>query len=72
MDSVYNNMLVKSEKAPRTFYYLGKVPTNGALDVYSMKDFQTLTPVYQPTLVTSNQTEAANNNTDLSTYIEKN
>jgi hypothetical protein len=72
MDAVYNSMLVKSEKAPRTFYYLGKVPTNGALDVYSMKDFQTLTPVYQPTLLTSNQTEVANKNTDLSTYIEKN
>jgi len=70
MDDVYNNMLVKSEKAPRTFYYLGKVPTNGALDVYSMKDFQTLTPVYQPTLL--NQTEAANKTTDLSTYVEKN
>ena len=50
MENVHNNMLVKSAKLPRTFYYLGKVPTSGALDVYSMKDFETLTPVYEPTL----------------------
>jgi hypothetical protein len=47
---VYDNMLVKSRKAPRTFYYLGNIPTNGALDVYSMKNFETLTPVREPTL----------------------
>lgn len=50
MQNVYENMLVKSKKAPRTFYYLGKIPANGSLDVYSMKDFETLTPVYEPTL----------------------
>lgn len=44
MNSVYNEMFIKSTKAPRTLYYLGKIPTNGALDVYSMKDFETLTP----------------------------
>jgi hypothetical protein len=47
---VYENMLVRARRAPRTFYYLGKIPTNGALDVYSMKDFETLTPVREPTL----------------------
>ena len=46
MDTVYNNMLDKSNRAPRTFYYLGKVPTDGSMDVYSMKDFETLTPKY--------------------------
>jgi hypothetical protein len=49
LESVYENMLVRSSKTPRTFYYLGKVPTNGALDVYSMKDFETLVPVREPT-----------------------
>jgi hypothetical protein len=44
MDSIYNNIFVKTNKAPRTFYYLGKIPTNGTLDVYNMKDFETLTP----------------------------
>ena len=48
METVYANMLIKSSKAPRTFYYLGKIPTNGALDVYSMKDFETLTPAKDP------------------------
>lgn len=46
MDTVYHNMLDKSNRAPRTFYYLGKVPTDGSMDVYSMKDFETLTPKY--------------------------
>ncbi len=46
MDTVYHNMLDKSNRAPRTFYYLGKVPTDGSLDVYSMKDFETLVPKY--------------------------
>lgn len=44
MDTVYHNMLDRSNRAPRTFYYLGKVPADGSLDVYSMKDFETLTP----------------------------
>ncbi len=62
MENVYENMLVKSKKAPRTFYYLGKIPTNGALDVYSMNDFETLTPVYAPTIakaISADHTEAA-------------
>lgn len=46
MDTVYHNMLDKSNRAPRTFYYLGKVPTDGTLDVYSMKDYETLAPNY--------------------------
>lgn len=46
MDTVYHNMMDKSNRAPRTFYYLGKVPTDGSLDVYSMKDFETLAPKY--------------------------
>lgn len=67
LDTVYSNMLAKSNKAPRTFYYLGKVPTNGALDVYSMKDFETLTPVYEPTLISKNNDtfQPANKNADL-------
>lgn len=44
MDTVYHNMLDKSNRVPRTFHYLGKVPTDGSLDVYSMKDFETLAP----------------------------
>ena len=63
LDTVYANMLLKSQKAPRTFYYLGKVPTNGVLDVYSMKDFETLTPVNQPT----KEFEPANRVSDLTT-----
>lgn len=46
MDTVYHNMLDKANRAPRTFYYLGKVPTDGSMDVYSMKDFETLSPKY--------------------------
>ena len=56
-------MLVRSKRVPRTFYYLGKIPTNGSLDVYSMKDFETLTPVYEPTLakaISADHTSAAN------------
>ena len=53
LDTVYANMLIKSSKAPRTFYYLGKIPTNGALDVYSMRDFETLDPVNQPQRIKS-------------------
>lgn len=63
LDTVYANMLLKSQKAPRTFYYLGKVPTNGLLDVYSMKDFETLTPVNFPT----KEFNPANKVTDLTT-----
>ncbi len=63
LDTVYANMLLKSHKAPRTFYYLGKVPTNGVLDVYSMKDFETLTPVNQPT----KEFDPANRVSDLTT-----
>ena len=48
MDTVYDSMLARSDRAPRTYYYLGKIPTNGALDVFSMKEFETLTPVYNP------------------------
>jgi hypothetical protein len=48
MESIYSSMFKKSTKAPRTFYYLGKIPTNGLLDIYSMKDFETLTPLKQP------------------------
>jgi hypothetical protein len=47
MDSIYNDIFVKTNKAPRTFYYLGKIPTNGTLDVYNMKDFETLTPAVE-------------------------
>lgn len=46
MDIVYHNMLDKSNRAPRTYYYLGKVPTDGTFDAYSMKDFETLAPKY--------------------------
>ena len=63
LDTVYANMLLKSQKAPRTFYYLGKIPTNGLLDVYSMKDFETLTPFNQPT----KEFEHANKINDLTT-----
>lgn len=52
-DTIYEKMLVRSSKAPRTYYYLGKIPTNGALDVYSMKDYETLTPVREPLPATS-------------------
>lgn len=71
LDTVYSNMLVKSDKAPRTFYYLGKVPTNGALDVYSMKNFETLTSVNEPAnIINTNPNEMANQNTDLATLNE--
>jgi hypothetical protein len=46
METVYHNMLDKSNRAPRTFYYLGKIPTDGTFDAYSMKDFETLAPKY--------------------------
>ena len=61
LDTVYANMLLKSHKAPRTFYYLGKIPTNGMLDVYSMKDFETLTPNNMP----SKEFDPANKVSDL-------
>lgn len=68
LDTVYSDMLVRSAKAPRTFYYLGKVPTNGALDVYSMKNYETLTPVHEPAnIINTVPTEKANQITDLST-----
>ena len=54
METIYNKMLIKSSKAPRTYYYLGKIPTDGALDVYSMKDYETLTPKYEPSSVENN------------------
>ena len=54
MDTIYDKMLARSSKAPRTYYYLGKIPTNGALDVYSMKDYETLTPVREPLPTTIN------------------
>lgn len=58
MDTIYEKMLIRSSKAPRTYYYLGKIPTNGALDVYSMKDYETLTPVREPTKnIFSNETD---------------
>lgn len=64
MDTVYSNMLIKSSKAPRTFYYLGKIPTNGALDVYSMRDFETLAPINEPSKYTQ---EFPAKDSDLST-----
>jgi hypothetical protein len=69
-NSVYNDLLVKTNKAPRTFYYLGKIPTNGSLDVYSMKDFETLTPLAAKDVQfkTSNF-EPANKNNDLSNIL---
>ena len=67
LDTVYSNMLVKSDKAPRTFYYLGKIPTNGALDVYSMKDFETLTSRHEPLQQSSSTDQGQNNNTNLET-----
>lgn len=68
LDTVYSNMLVRSNKAPRTLYYLGKVPTNGALDVYSMRNFETLTPVNQPTNAHQiSPSEKVNQVTDLNT-----
>jgi hypothetical protein len=54
METIYTKMLIKSSKAPRTYYYLGKIPTNGALDVYSMKDYETLTPKYEPSVGENN------------------
>lgn len=68
LDTVYSDMLVRSAKAPRTLYYLGKVPTNGVLDVYSMKNYETLTPVHEPAnIIKTNPAEKANQITDLST-----
>lgn len=68
LDTVYSDMLVRSAKAPRTFYYLGKVPTDGSLDVYSMKNFETLTPMHEPAnIIKTNTAERANQITDLST-----
>jgi hypothetical protein len=67
MNSVYNDLFAKTNKAPRTFYYLGKIPTDGALDVYSMKDFETLTPVVAKDANKKNQ--PVNSNHDLSTII---
>ena len=39
---VNRNMLDKSNRAPHAFYYLGKVLTDGSMDVYCMKNFETL------------------------------
>jgi hypothetical protein len=70
MNSIYNEMFVKSSKAPRTLYYLGKIPTNGALDVYSMKDFETLVPTSAKNLnLTGREEQPTNTNTNLSTVI---
>ncbi len=68
MDTVYANMLMKSSKAPRTFYYLGKIPTNGALDVYSMRDFETLAPVNEPTKYTQEFPEKDSNLATMNNY----
>ncbi|CAF1029802.1 unnamed protein product [Brachionus calyciflorus] len=71
LDTVYANMLIKSSKAPRTFHYLGKVPTNGLLDVYSMKNYETLTPVHEPqNVIITDQSQKANQITDLKTLSE--
>lgn len=45
MNVICNNMFVNNKKSPSTYYYLGKIPTNGTLDIYSMKDFETLTNI---------------------------
>ena len=44
MDIVYSNMYQKPKDLPRTFYYLGKVPTDGTTGVYRVRDFETLMP----------------------------
>ena len=49
MENVNENIFAKSKKASRTYYYFGKIPTNGLLDIYSMKDFETLASTYVPT-----------------------
>lgn len=66
METVYANMLLKSSKAPRTFYYMGKIPTNGALDVYSMRDFETLVPANEHSKVKFTQ-EFPEKESDLTT-----
>lgn len=48
-DSMYEKMLVRSRKHPRTYYYLGKVPNDGTLNAFTMRNFETLTPVREPT-----------------------
>ena len=46
MDATYKNSLHADplKRAQRTMFYLNKIPTDGSLDIYSMRDFETLTP----------------------------